>query len=156
MRKLFHLGLIGLLLSLSACKPFELQDLAEDQLQFTYSIQADACFGYCPVYQMTIHGNGKLQYEGLDNVPRLGKWDTVVGPEAINALAKALAKARFNSLDSVYDNRYVADVAKVKHHLKVPAEGIDHRVLSRYDQPDRLLDLEQFMHRFREEYVDPQ
>lgn len=140
---------------LSGCKPFELQDLADGEPNFTYQFQADACFGYCPVYQMTIYGDGKLKYLGRDNVPRQGEWDTILPRKAINTLAEALAQAAFRSLDSVYNDPYVADVAKIKHHLRVPSQGIDQQVISRYNQPDRLLELEQFMHHFRETYVDP-
>lgn len=66
-------------------------------MRFRITLERTACLGDCPVYRVTIHGNGKVDWEGIDNVAAMGRLDgkSVVSREKLEQLARQVDDARF-------------------------------------------------------------
>jgi hypothetical protein len=44
-------------------------------MRFRVTLERTPCLGMCPSYRVTIHGNGKVDWEGIDNVVAMGRLD---------------------------------------------------------------------------------
>ena len=66
------------------------------------SMEKRPCFGKCPVYKLTIDGNGDVFYEGEINVAVNGKRNTRINSEQIDALVTAIEKSNFFLLEDKY------------------------------------------------------
>jgi hypothetical protein len=93
-------------------------DVNKDQL--VISLQRTACFGSCPDYKVTIHGNGRVLFETtphleLDDVANVhrafstesgvrasGTHETTIEPQVIDELLMQFKEARFFSLRDEY------------------------------------------------------
>lgn len=68
------------------------------------------CRGYCPVYTITIHGDGKATYEGQRNMDKIGKFEKTFPLTEVEALAKAFDAANFFAFEDHYTDDKVADL----------------------------------------------
>ncbi len=77
-------------------------------------MERTGCYGTCPVYTVTIHGDGRVEYEGKRHVKETGTRQARVELETIKALAKEFAKANFLMLSEDYSGenctRYCTDL----------------------------------------------
>ena len=62
------------------------------------TLERTACHGTCPIYKLTIEGNGTVTYEGQDFVQVRGKQTAILGPAQIQELVTAFEEAKFFSL----------------------------------------------------------
>ena len=62
----------------------------------------DACLGWCPVYRLTLHRDGRARYFGESNVPRVGQFHGEVHLFEYSRLAYMLDDLGFMTLDSNY------------------------------------------------------
>ena len=62
------------------------------------TMERTACHGTCPVYKLTIEGNGTLTYEGKDFVQVKGKQTASLSPTQIQDLISAFEQAEFFTL----------------------------------------------------------
>ena len=61
-----------------------------------FTMERKSCFGWCPVYKITVWSDGKLDYRGFEWVHRHQATARLL-PEQVDALAAAFARARFPS-----------------------------------------------------------
>jgi hypothetical protein len=66
------------------------------------SLSRSACFGFCPIYQVTLSDNGSVVYEGTRFVVVKGKKEYGVPMEEVAALAAKFDAANFFSLKDEY------------------------------------------------------
>jgi len=66
------------------------------------TLERTACFGTCPVYQLTIYGDGKVVYEGKAFVTVTGRHTAQISPEQVQQLVTAFKTANFFSLENQY------------------------------------------------------
>jgi hypothetical protein len=95
-------GLIGLLISsalLSGCIR-NAEPVVQEELIIRF--ERTACFGACPVYSLTINGNGKVIYEGKNNVKIKGIHEVAVDPSVIGRLLEAFEDAGYFTLNDSY------------------------------------------------------
>ena len=62
-----------------------------------------ACYGFCPVYQLTVRANGTVVYEGESFVKVKGKAFGQLDEAGLTRLKQAFAAAKFGSLASTYE-----------------------------------------------------
>jgi hypothetical protein len=62
------------------------------------TMERTACHGTCPIYKLTIEGNGDVIYEGQDFVQVKGKQTASLGPAQIQDLVSAFEQAKFVTL----------------------------------------------------------
>src|SRR4249920_3614788 len=100
----------------------------------TIQLERIACYGTCPAYSLTIHGDGRVEYNGKSNVKDKGTQEGRVETAAVKALLSEFAKARFFSLAEDYSEgkcaRYCTDMTTVTTELGV--KGMTHRVKHYY------------------------
>jgi len=65
-------------------------------------MRRDPCFGTCPIYNLTIYANGKVEYEGLGYVKIEGNRKSTISADKIEELVSAIDKAKFFSLEDQY------------------------------------------------------
>jgi Domain of unknown function (DUF6438) len=66
------------------------------------SLERTACFGTCPVYQLTVYGDGRVVYDGQAFVAVRGKRTAQISPEQVQKLVQAIEAANFFSLADRY------------------------------------------------------
>jgi hypothetical protein len=105
------------------------------------------CYGTCPAYTITIHGDGRLEYEGKGHVMEKGERQGRVEMDVIKALVMEFTNAKFWTLPAEYSDkncsRYCTDMATAVTELSV--KGASYRVRHYYGcggAPKALFDLE--------------
>jgi hypothetical protein len=92
----------------------------------TYSITLErtACRGNCPVYSMTVFGDGTIEYEGYLNVPVKGKRIGTIPKDSILSLLNAIEKVNVNELQATYLKQGVTDMPSVLFKVIHTKNGI--------------------------------
>ena len=114
----------------------------------TVRLERFACFGTCPVYTVTIHGDGRVEYNGKSSVKQKGTRDGRIETDTIRTLISEFAKAKFWALPEEYSEaqctgRVCTDMATAVTELTV--RGVTRRVEHYYgcgSAPKVLFDLE--------------
>jgi len=66
---------------------------------FEISLERGPCFGDCPVYRLTIRGDGRVDWLGEEHVAAPGARSRQIAPADVQALENELAAARFFERD---------------------------------------------------------
>lgn len=126
----------------------DLNSLTDADLKtVTIRLERTACYGNCPVYNVTIQGDGHVAYEGKANVKTTGAREGQIDQEKIKALLSQFAQAKFLSLPDYSLGkcrcRKCTDMPSAITDLRVT--GVSHRVKHDYGcscAPAALFDLE--------------
>ncbi len=99
---LTFISILGLGLLISGCAPSvgtpttsPTENVFSD---LVITMERTACHGTCPIYKLTIEGNGDVIYEGQDFVQVKGKHTASLGPAQIQDLVSAFEQAKFVTL----------------------------------------------------------
>jgi len=99
---LTFISILGLGLLISGCAPSvgtpttsPTENVFSD---LVITMERTACHGTCPIYKLTIEGNGDVIYEGQDFVQVKGKQTASLGPAQIQDLVSAFEQAKFVTL----------------------------------------------------------
>lgn len=68
------------------------------------SLNRWGCLGECPVYQIEIHGDGTVIYDGKFNVARKGRHSTKISHASLIALMDVFRKANYFALSEKYSS----------------------------------------------------
>ena len=104
---LFLMAMI-LLVSVAGCSATSAAGL-HDTDNAVITLERTACFGFCPVYKITIHGDGTVIYEGKDFVATEGKVETTINQEKIKQLISEFEEIDYFSLQDEYTERTITD-----------------------------------------------
>lgn len=74
------------------------QQTAEPVLLF----EKTPCFGPCPVYKATIYADGRVQYQGEQNVPLVGKHTLRLPADTVTYIRREAERMNFGSLRGSY------------------------------------------------------
>lgn len=126
----------------------DLTSLSDEELRtLTIQLERSACYGTCPAYSVTIHGDGRVEYNGKSNVKETGTHEGQITIDKVRALALEFAKAKFWGLDEDYSGKkckgQCTDMATAITEIKV--KGATHRVKHYYGcggVPKALFELE--------------
>jgi hypothetical protein len=140
--------LIGVVLARSTDQAPDLSSLSDIDLKtLTVRLERIGCFGNCPAYTVVIHGDGRVEYNGKDNVKEKGAHEGRVGTDVIKALASEFSKAKFFTLSEDYSEqnckRYCTDLPTAVTEVSV--RDLSHHVKHYYGcggAPKALFDLE--------------
>lgn len=114
-------------------------------------IKKDPCFGFCPVYNMQIKGDGKAVYNGMKNVEKEGVWYRTFTYEETNALFKAFETVDYWSFQDEYTAQ-VTDLPTTWTTLKIGEKS--KTIKDYYGAPKELKALEEVLSKIAEEEVD--
>jgi hypothetical protein len=157
LQKLFVAAILVLAVSLIAVKVAssspgdesrDLSSLSNDELQtITVRFERIGCYGTCPAYAVTIHGDGRVEYTGKNHVKDKGTQEGRIEAATIKTLVSKFAVTKFLSLPEEYSEaqcqRFCTDMATAITELEV--SGTTHRVKHYYgcgSAPKALFDLE--------------
>ena len=75
------------------------------------------CYGRCPVYRLTIHGDGLVEYDGTSYVHSKGKHETRIPPDQVKQLLDDFRDANYFALQDKYSG------LRKSSEITVSAEG---------------------------------
>ena len=97
------------------------------------------CFGACPVYSLTIYGNGTVVYEGEMYVNVIGKQTSEISQEKIQEIVDEFYRIDYFSLDDVYDE----PISDIQHKItSIRINGKYKSIYNRWGAPMELNELE--------------
>jgi hypothetical protein len=115
----------------------------------TIHLERTLCYGSCPAYTVTIHGDGRVEYSGTYGVKLTGKQTGRADPETVKRLLAQFAQAKFFAIKEDYSekkcscSRRCTDMPSAVTELV--AGGVTHRVNHYYGcgcAPKALFELE--------------
>ena len=111
--------------------------------ELTIKLERTACFGACPVYSLTIRGNGSVLYEGKDFVRTKGTREATISADAVNQLLLAFEQADFYALDDSYTRFGKSDMPSAYTSISIGTrtKSVRH-YLGDNSAPDKLTELE--------------
>jgi hypothetical protein len=157
LRKSFAVVLFVVISSLAAVKTAsayqssqapDLTSLSDADLKaVTIRFERTLCYGSCPAYTVTIHGDGRVEYAGKQYVKTTGNQKGRIEPAAIKALVAEFARAKFLALPDYSEEkcacRRCTDMPSAVTEISVG--GVTHRVDHYYGcgcAPKALFELE--------------
>ena len=81
--------------------------------QVTITLERTACHGFCPVYTLTIQGDGTVVYEGKDFVKTRGRVKLTIQKEKIEQLIEEFEAIDYFNLNDEYTDRTITDAPSV-------------------------------------------
>ncbi len=100
------------------------------------------CFGTCPVYNVTIYGNGIVKYEGVRFTDKIGMFIGHIDPALFEGIVKEVNASNFMEMKDVY-KAIVSDLpsATVLLHLG----DTEKQVIENGDAPRELKLLQKYL-----------
>jgi len=102
----------------SAPSPYDAADVV--------TLERGACFGACPIYTVTIRGDGSVTYQGQRFVEAMGEQSDRVTPQAFAGIIAKANAARFFDLRPEY-RAQITDIPT--YVITVTLDGRTHRVV---------------------------
>jgi hypothetical protein len=95
------------------------------------NLKRTACYGHCPIYEVTVHADGTVEYDGFKDVVVKGRKIGHLSPAEMKSLDDAFATAKYLDLDGKYDERDCYDMtdhssAVTSYHLGDRTKTVDH------------------------------
>lgn len=110
----------------------------------TITLERQPCFGFCPVYTLTIHSDGQVAYDGLNHVEVAGPQTDTIDPAAVQQLGEAMIAAGYLDWEDAYMNQDVTDMPYVITSLTL-TDGTTQRIEHYYGDhsaPEALTEVE--------------
>jgi hypothetical protein len=84
---------------LSQTKPPALASLTSQELKsLVLKFERTGCYGNCPAYRLAIHGDGRVEYEGVRDVQTVGKKTGTISEADLQSILTAVDKANYFSV----------------------------------------------------------
>jgi hypothetical protein len=114
----------------------------------TIQLERTGCFGTCPAYSLTIHGDGRVEYNGKNHVKEKGSREGRMETDKVRTLASVFKKMKFWGFAEDYSatkcsGRICTDMPTAITEFSI--RGMTHRVNHYYgcgSAPKPLFDLE--------------
>lgn len=106
-----HFLLTALAIMLAACSaaapqatptPTPAPAPTPDYSSLVITLERTVCFGFCPIYRLTVYGDGRVEYEGDRNVDVEGLQTSTLTPEQVQELVDAYQAADYFNLKDDY------------------------------------------------------
>ena len=109
------------------------------------SIRKTACYGKCPVFELTFDGKGKAYYNGKKHVKRLGNWEADLSRDQIASILEKAQTIDYFDLANSYptNGKDIVDFPYTITYLKFgPTEK---SISNNVEAPDELYEYENFL-----------
>jgi hypothetical protein len=120
-------------------KPVPSYDLSD----VVITMQRGACFGFCPIYTVTIYGNGKVEFMGERFVDSVGAYTDSIAVEEVKKLVHAFHTTGFFTMQDEYTNPHVTDLPSVRTTFS--GTGKTKSIHDYYGAPAELKNLEKLI-----------
>ncbi len=112
------------------------------QRQVIMTLERTACFGFCPIYKLTIYGDGKVVYEGDRFVKVKGKQTKTISQKAVRQLISEFNRVNYFKLADQYTGEHTDAPSVITSFTQGRrSKTVNHYVGSR-NVPQKLIDLE--------------
>ena len=82
---------------------------AYDSQSVVIHLERGPCYGSCPVYGVTLYGDGTVRYDGKDQVRVRGSKTAVIAPGAVRSLVEEIERSGFYSMNDAYTQVSITD-----------------------------------------------
>ena len=82
---------------------------AYDPQSVVIRLERGPCYGSCPVYGVTLYGDGTVRYDGKDHVRVRGSQTAVIAPDAVRSLVEEIERSGFFSMNDAYTQVSITD-----------------------------------------------
>ncbi len=108
------------------------------------TLERTSCYGTCPVYRLTIYGDGRVVYEGQQFVPVTGRQTAQISPDEVRALVDEFYRIDYFSLKDRYMAHHGYEISDAQSAItSITIDGRSKEVWDRYDcGPKKLEELE--------------
>lgn len=130
-----------------------LSNLADGEFKdLVISLERTACYGNCPAYKLTIYGDGRVEYDGAQNVKLKNKKEGHLQPGDLKKILAAFDKANYLSIKSYTEDACTCTLCTDMPTAitEIRAQGVSHRVEHYYGcrcAPKELWELEETIDR---------
>lgn len=93
---------LALLLSLTA------YFYAQNASTVLITLERTPCFGACPAYKLTLHGDGSVVYQGQSNVAVEGRHEAAISPEKVQELLAEFERVDYYSFKNEYHDPFAS------------------------------------------------
>lgn len=90
------------------------------------TLERQPCFGFCPMYTVSIFEDGTVVYNGDSNVDVTGEQTSEIAPETVQQMVEAIASAGYFEWEEAYTTQTVTDLPTVI--TSVTRDGETHRI----------------------------
>lgn len=104
-----HLAIYGIAVSLLIGVIMGCTSVDETPDIDTITLERQPCFGFCPVYTVTLHDDGTVEYNGQQYVEVTGPRTAAIDPAAVQALGDEMIDAGYLEWEDAYTNQDVTD-----------------------------------------------
>ncbi len=110
-----------------------------DYANAVITLERTPCYGPCPVYDVTIYGDGTVVYEGYSNVAVTGTQTTQISPNDVKNLVDEFFAIDFFSLE----DEYTANITDLPEtYTSITVNGETKRIRDYSGAPWELMNLE--------------
>jgi hypothetical protein len=92
---------------------------AHDLSGLIITLERTMCFGKCPVYTLTIYGDGTVNYEGKKHVAVMGSQMASISEHKVNQLIDEFMRINYFSLQNSYTKRGVTDMPSAITSIRI-------------------------------------
>jgi hypothetical protein len=104
------------------------------------TLERTECFGPCPIYRVTIEGDGTVTYEGIRNVRVTGQQTAHIPLSRVTSLLQTAARIGFFNLRNQYRSDHVSDLPTT--YVGITVDGRTKRIEDYSGAPESLKELE--------------
>ena len=110
--------------------------------QSVVTLERTACFGFCPMYKLTIYGDGRVVYEGNRFVKITGTKTTRISPMKARQLMLEFQRIQYFNLQDRYEGGPTDAPSAITSFQMGPKFKTVYHYLASPDAPQKLTDLE--------------
>ena len=112
-------ALLSLFLSFSFVVLITVYPCAHDLSGVIITLERTMCFGKCPVYTLTIYGNGTVNYEGKKHVTVMGSQKASISEKKVSQLIDEFMRINYFSLQDSYVRRGMTDMPSAITSIRI-------------------------------------
>jgi len=137
-RTILFTSLVLFAIAMTACKSKKDSIRVAGDSPLFY-LSKGACFGKCPMFEMTVYGNGRAEYVGKNFTDKLGKYEKKLTADNLKSLKQIFSDSKFSEFPTSYKSN-IADLPMIKIGFN---SGDSLKVVSgKENRPDELLKLQ--------------
>lgn len=113
------------------------------------SYESGSCYGKCAVFVMKINENKTIEFEGIKNVEKIGKFRTEISNNDFNEIKKLITEVDFKNIDSVYTSNSTDLQLRI---LNLNSNKLNKKILLYDNVPFELKQIENKVYNIIEKY----
>ena len=110
--------------------------------EIVFSMTKTKCYGKCPAYTIEIYSNGRVIYNGLANVEKIGKFEKNINQTELSNLQKTFLDSKFFD----FEDEYVSNATDLPTtYILFRNNGKEKKIKDYHKAPKELKNLERLL-----------